>query len=50
MFDQRHPAAEATEGLRQFKPDIASAEDDKMLRKSVHLDGFNVSHHRAAAT
>jgi hypothetical protein len=42
MLDDRHAAAEATIGLRQFETDIAAAEHDQMRRQIVELQSLDI--------
>ena len=41
-LDDRHAAAEATIGLRQFEADIAAAEHDQMRRQVVELQRLDM--------
>ena len=41
-LDDRHAAAEASEGLCQFQPHVAAAEDDQMFGEPIQLQGFDM--------
>ena len=42
MLDDRHAAAEAAVGLRQFEADIAAAEHDQVRRQIVELQRLDM--------
>ena len=43
-LDDRHLAAEATIGLRQFEAGISAADHDQMRRQDVELERFDMGH------
>ena len=44
VLDDSHPRPETTHGLSQFQPDIASADDDQVLREAVQIQQLDMRH------
>ena len=43
-LDDRHAAAEASQGLGQLESDVAAPQDEEVLRDAVQFEGLDVRH------